>query len=112
MQTIDAGTIVVVDCMNPREKMWGMLLRLDAVGAVLRGLDLSSVEDWLRQEKAGNPPLIGPSTVFIPSHRLQRIYLDASSEGVASFADRYTSACGRDVREALLPAVDREERDS
>ena len=104
--------MVVVDCMNPREKLWGLLLRLDAVGAVVRGLDLSSVEDWLRQEKAGDPPLIGPSTVFVPSHRLRRIYLDASSEGVASYADRYASACGRDVREALLPADDREEKNS
>ena len=98
---IDPGTLVVVHCSSPKEKLWGMLLRLDEVGLQLRGLDLNSVEDWLRQELAGGDALIAPSTVFIPSSRLERVYLDQSAGPVQSFGDRYRSACGRDVREAL-----------
>jgi len=98
---IDAGALVVVHCSNPKEKLWGMLLRLDTVGLQLRGLDLNSVEDWLRQELAGGDALIVPSTLFIPSTRLERVYLDQSAGPVQSFGDRYRAACGRDVREAL-----------
>jgi len=60
MTGIDSGSLVIVHCTNPREKMWGVLLKLDAVGAVIRGMDLNTVEDWLHQEKAGGQALIGP----------------------------------------------------
>ena len=99
---IDEGAVVVVSCGSPREKLWGVLLRLDSVGVVIRGLDINSVEDWLRQELAGDDSLIGPSTVFIPSHRVERIFLDESSGGAQSFKDRYREACGKDVRDILV----------
>lgn len=102
MGAIDAGALVIVHCRDPKEKMWGVLLRLDAVGLVVRGLDLESVEDWLRQERSGDDPLIGPSTCFIPSHRILRVDLDESGAAVDSFGDRYTEACGRDVLEVLM----------
>ena len=98
---VEVGSLVILHCGNPREKMWGILQRLDAVGAVVRGLDLDSVEDWLRQERAGGERLIGPSTFFIPMARVVRIDLDESSTGVQSYADRYHAACGGDVRDAL-----------
>ena len=40
---IGEESLVIVHCGNPREKMWGVVVRLDAVGLVLRGLDLESV---------------------------------------------------------------------
>jgi hypothetical protein len=112
MDSLESGAIVVVDCMNPKEKLWGVLIRLDAIGAVVRGLDLNSVEDWLRQEKSDGPSYIGPSTVFIPVHRLQRVYLDESRPGVPSFADRYVEACGREASEVLLGDAGSEVQDS
>lgn len=102
MRGVDEGSLVIVHCRDPKEKMWGVLLRLDPVGLVLRGLDLASVEDWLRQERSGDASLIEPSTSFIPTHRLVRVDLDESGAAVASFGDRYAEACGRDVRDALL----------
>lgn len=101
---IEPGALVVVHCGGPKEKLWGMLLRLDTVGLQLRGLDLNSVEDWLRQELSGGDNLIAPSTLFIPTTRLERVYLDQSAGPVQSFGDRYRTACGRDVREALAGA--------
>lgn len=106
MKTIEADALVVIHCASPKEKLWGMLLRLDAVGIVLRGLDLTSVEDWLRQERVGAESLIGPSTLFIPMHRVLRIDLDESNSAVESYGDRYSAACRRDVRDALLQHVD------
>ncbi len=97
-----AGSLVVVHCGAPREKVWGIVLRLDAVGVVVRGLDLESVEDWLRQERSGAERLIAPTTFFLPMHRVQRIDLDECTPAAAGFAERFEAGCGRDAREALL----------
>jgi hypothetical protein len=98
---IDSGSLVIIHCTNPKEKMWGLLLKLDATGAVVRGMDLDTVEDWLRQEQTGGQALIGPSTFYLPVHRIVRIDLDESNEVIAGFGDRYRARCGRDVRQAL-----------
>jgi len=102
MEAIDVGTLVIVHCREPREKVWGVLLRLDTIGLTVRGLDLPRSEDWLRQERAGETGLIGPSTFLVPTHRLVRVDLDESSAVVASYAARFAEACGRDAREALM----------
>jgi len=95
------GELVILHCSNPREKMWGAVIRLDEVGVVLRGLDLETVEDWLRQERSGAERLIGPTTFFVPMHRVVRIDLDETGPAVQSYGDRFLAACGRDPREAL-----------
>ncbi len=101
MDGIGTGSLVIVNCSNPREKMWGAVVQLDTSGVVIRGLDLEAVDDWVRQERSSGESLIGPSTFFIPMHRVVRIDLDESRGAVESTADRYRSACGRDVREVL-----------
>ena len=105
MKGMESGTLVIVHCTNPREKRWGLLLGLESTGAVVRGMDLATVEDWLRQERAGNPTLIGPSTFFIPAHRLVRIDLDESGAVVESYGERYRQACGRPVEDVLRGTV-------
>jgi hypothetical protein len=102
IDAIKKGALVILHCANPREKMWGVLQRMDTVGVVVRGLDLESVEDWLRQERAGNDRLIGATTFFVPLHRVLRIDLDESTLAVESYGDRYRAACGREVRDVLL----------
>lgn len=102
MDGIGPGSLVIVNCGNPREKMWGSIVQLDLSGVVVRGLEIASVEDWLRQERSGGEGLIGPSTFFIPMHRVVRIDLDESHGVVESFGDRFRAACGRDVRDALF----------
>jgi hypothetical protein len=99
---IEVGSLVILHCGNPREKMWGLLVRLDEVGVVVRGLDLDSVEDWLRQEKVGGEPMIGPTTFFLPMNRVLRIDLDESTTVIDSYGDRYRTSCGREVRDALM----------
>ena len=94
--------MVILHCGNPREKMWGLLVRLDGVGVVVRGLDLDSVEDWLRHEKVGGERMIGPTTFFLPMNRVLRIDLDESTTVIDSYGDRYRTACGREVRDALI----------
>ena len=101
MTTIEPGSIVIVHCTAPREKLWGLLVRLDAVGAVIRGMELTSVEDWIRQQARGEVAAIGPATFLLPTHRLVRIDLDESAPLIDGYADRFRHACGRDVRTVL-----------
>ena len=61
---IEAGSMVIAHLANPKEKVWGLLVQLDSVGLVVRGLDLNSVDDWLRQERQEAAGLISPSSVF------------------------------------------------
>ena len=101
MREIEPGDLVIVYCTEPKEKLWGLLRRLDRLGPVIRGLNLDSFNDWLRQEQLGEECYLTPSTVFIPMRRIERIYLDESNDLARSFADRYAVACGGDPREAL-----------
>jgi len=100
--SVEAGSVVILHCANPREKHWGLLIQMDALGVVLRGLDLESVEDWFAQERGGGDPLLAPSTFFVPTHRLVRIDLDESGPVVTGYGERFRRENGRDVREALL----------
>jgi len=102
VEGVGEGSLVIIHCSNPREKMWGLLVRLDGIGVVIRGLDLESVEDWLRQEKVGSDRMIGPTTFFVPMSRVLRIDLDESTAAIDSYGDRYRTTCGREVRDALL----------
>ena len=101
MESIGEGSVVVVHCREPREKLWGMLLRLDGVGVVLRGLDLGSVEDWLRQEARGEEKVMGPSTFFLPMHRVSRMDLDEDQGPIQALERRFAEYCGRPLIEAL-----------
>jgi hypothetical protein len=56
----------------------------------------------MRQLKAADEISIGPTTFFVPMHRVLRIDLDESGPAVASFADRFRTDTGRDVREELM----------
>jgi hypothetical protein len=107
--SIEVGSLVVLHCANPREKHWGLLIRLDGLGAVVRGLDLESVEDWLAQERGDGAPLIAPSTFFVPIHRLIRIDLDETGPVVTGYGDRFRRESGRDVRQALIGETEIEE---
>jgi hypothetical protein len=102
MDGIGTGSMVIVNCSNPREKMWGAVVQLDSSGVVIRGLDLGAIDDWLRQERSGGEALIGPSSFFLPMHRVVRIDLDESRGAVESLADRFRAACGRDIRDVLF----------
>ena len=49
MSGIDVGHCVVVYLASPREQVFGLLVQMSASGIVVRGLSVSSVDDWLRE---------------------------------------------------------------
>jgi len=99
---MDAGEVVVVSCSGPKEKFWGVLLDLTVAGATMRGIPVDACEDWLRQHASEGSSMIGPATIFLPAHRLDRIEIEESSDAVECFADRFRRVVRRDPREVLL----------
>lgn len=99
---MEPGALVVVHCTGPREKFWGVLLSLTAAGATVRAVSLDSFDDFLRQFQAAGPVLIGPATMFLPAHRIERIEVDESAGAVEGFGVRFERVTGRKPGDALL----------
>ena len=95
------GSPVILYLQNPREKIWGLLVTLEPSGIVLRGLDLVTFEDWMRQEARGDDADIGLLTLFYPMHRVERLERDEPSGFVPGYAERFLREVGRSVREVL-----------
>ena len=106
-----AGVPVVLYLHTPKEKVWGLLVSIMAAGVVVRGIDLNAFEDWLRQEARGEEPMMGPSTLFYPLSRLERMERDESMGPIIGYADRFLRDVGRPVQEVLGFAEDADGQD-
>lgn len=87
---------VLVNLQNPREKVWGILLSIQASGITVRGIDLNSFDDWSRSAGRGDTEM-GLSTMFLPIHRVERVNEDESIGSVRSFAELFEERVGKDV---------------
>ena len=99
---MNPGDLVVVSCGTPREKFWGVLLSLNTAGVTVRGLPLDAFEDWLHQCAGGGAELLGAVTIFLPTHRIERVELDETSGVAEGLADRFRRVVRRDPRRELL----------
>ena len=87
-------SVVVVYLQAPRERYWGVVRGFDAAGLLLQGTDLNSFEDWLRQVVAREPNS-GPSTMFFPMARIEKILIDEPSGEAPSLAQQFERRVGR-----------------
>ena len=97
------GSSVLLYLHDPPEKLWGVLRRLDATGVVLEGVDLGSFDDWVAQVERKEPSIVGPSVMFLPIGRLEKMLLDRSSGDLPSLAERFQQRTGRSVQAVLGP---------
>jgi len=95
------GGPVIVYLREPKEKVWGLLLSILPSGLVVRGLDLRTFDDWLRQEARCDEPAIGLVTLFYPMGRVERMERDESIGPIEGYADRFRREVGRSVRQVL-----------
>lgn len=93
------GSAILVYLREPQEKMWGVLRRLDATGVTLEGLDLGSFDDWLAHLDRKEEAIGGPSLVFFPIGRVEKILLDRPSGALPSLAQRAEQRAGRPLAE-------------
>jgi hypothetical protein len=98
---IREGSAVLVYLQDPQEKLWGLLRRLDSAGAMLLGIDISSFDDWISQVDHNEESVVGPSLIFVPMRRVEKMLLDHSSGNIPSLAERFHSVTGRTVHEVL-----------
>jgi len=98
---IQAGDFVLVHLINPTEKFWGELGDLGVAGVTLRGISVSSFDDWVAQAARREPPSLGLSTMFVPLFRIERIFLDEAVGDVESYRQRFQGRVGVTVEEYL-----------
>ncbi|MCP3980030.1 MAG: methylmalonyl-CoA epimerase [bacterium] len=98
---IRPGVPILLYLRDPQEKLWGVLGRLDTAGVVLHGIDLSSFDDWVAQIERDEESVVGPSILFVPMGRVEKILLDRASGHLPSLADRFERRTGRRLNEVL-----------
>ena len=82
-------------------ELWGVLRRMDPAGVIVEGIDLASFDDWIAQIERGEESVVGPSLVFVPMGRVERLLLDRASGHLPSLADRFERRTGRSVQDVL-----------
>jgi len=98
---MNPGSIVLLHLREPNEKYWGRLLRLDAAGVTLRGLNLSSFKDWMVEAAGEEAQSIAPTGVFFPMHRIECIFLDERVGSVESYVERFETWVGEPLSQHL-----------
>jgi hypothetical protein len=98
---IRAGALVIVHLVNPTEKFWGVLQELGVAGVMLRGINVSSFDDWMAQASRQEDQSLGLSTMFVPLFRVERIFLDEAVGMVESYRQRFERRVGAPVERFL-----------
>ncbi len=96
---MEPGSIVITHLAQPSEKFWGVLQRLDAVGLVLMGLNVSTFDDWMAEAASGEKPSLGLATMFVPISRVERVFLDEQVGDVESYCQRFERRVGISVQQ-------------
>lgn len=98
---IRPGSIVIAHLINPTEKYWGLLQELGVAGVMLRGINLTSFDDWMRQATRRGDQSLGLSTMFVPLFRVERLFLDEPVGEVESYRQRFERRVGEPVERYL-----------
>jgi len=94
-------SIVVVSLHSPKEKLWGELIDVSIAGATLRGIDLSSFDDFVSQVLHPDGDRMGLPTLFFPMLRIERIALDEARGSIPSLAEMFEKKVGRSLANYL-----------
>ena len=91
---MELNNIVIVSLQSPKEKIWGQLVQLDTKGVTVRGIELNSFDDFVRQIVGREECTVGMAQVFYPMHRVERIAHDEPSGEIPSLAQRFSKRVG------------------
>ncbi len=101
VKSLDVHSIVIVSLHSPKEKLWGELVALHPAGVTLRGIDLNSFDDFVRQVLHPEGDRVGLPTLFLPMQRVERIALDEPSGSIPSLAEVFEQKVGRTLHDYL-----------
>ena len=94
-------SIVVISLHSPKEKLWGELVDISNAGVTLRGIDLSSFDDFVSQILHPDGDRMGLPTLFFPMLRIERIALDEARGSIPSLAQVFAKKVGRSLPDYL-----------
>jgi hypothetical protein len=100
-QSLEPNSIIILSLHTPKEKLWGMLSSISSAGVTVRGIDLNSFDDFIRQVMDPEGERIGLPTLFFPMQRVERIALDEPHGSIPSMAERFEQRVGRSLRDYL-----------
>jgi len=99
---MENGSIVILNLQDPRGKMIGKLLAISPSGITVKGVDVNSFNDWMKQfAHKQTTTIISPTTVFFPMHRVVSCYLDENMGDVPSFSSQFKGRTKRDMAKVL-----------
>lgn len=98
---LQPNSIILLSLHSPKEKIWGQLVSLHAAGVTVRGIDLNSFDDFIRQVLDPDGERIGLSTLFFPMQRVERLALDEPHGSIPSMAERFEQKVGRSLGDYL-----------
>jgi len=98
---MEAHSVVVVSLHSPKERLWGELVEISNAGITVRGIDLSSFDDFIRQVVHPEGDRIGLPTLFFPMLRIERIALDEPHGSIPSLATTFEKKVGRSLLDYL-----------
>jgi hypothetical protein len=98
---MEPHSIVVVSLLNPKEKLWGELQSIHQAGITIRGIDLNSFDDFIRQVLHPEGDRVGLATLFFPMQRIERIALDERHGSIPSLAEVFEQKVGRSLPDYL-----------
>jgi hypothetical protein len=98
---IRPGALVIVHLVNPTEKFWGVLHELHVAGVTMRGISVTSFDDWMAQAARREDQTLGLSTMFVPLFRVERMFLDEAVGEVESYRQRFQGRVGMTVERYL-----------
>jgi hypothetical protein len=98
---VELNSIVIVSLHSPREKIWGELAALNTAGITVRGMDLNSFDDFVRQVLHPEGDRVGLPTLFFPMQRVERIALDEPHGSIPSMANLFEQKIGQSLKDYL-----------
>lgn len=93
-EDLQRNSIVLLNLVNPKEKFWGVLRSITPVGVTLRGINLDSFEDWVRQIGRAEEETLGLVTMFVPLFRVERIFVDEPVGPIRSYSQFFEEVVG------------------
>jgi hypothetical protein len=99
--SLEPNSIVIVSLHTPKEKVWGSIVSMNPSGVTLRGIDLNSFDDFIRQVMDPEGERVGLPTLFFPMQRIERIALDEPHGSIPSLSGRFEQRVGRSLRDYL-----------
>jgi hypothetical protein len=98
---MEPHSIVVLSLHSPKEKLWGELVGISTAGITVRGIDLSSFDDFVSQVLHPDGDRMGLPTLFFPMLRIERIALDEARGSIPSLAEMFEKKAGVSIADYL-----------